>query len=100
MSRDPEGNPKLSQPSLRIAIPDMSSIIRGIAQGTIQWKVDSNFNTEVPIHVPHVDMSKFDLGKFYTDQSITDQVKALKLERREWLEKFPELNNDITTALS
>ena len=99
-SQSLEGNPEVSQPSLRIAIPEMASILRGIARGTVEWEIDSEFNTEIPVRVPNVDMSKFDPGKFYTKQSLAGHVKDLKLERKEWLNKFPELNKNISTSLS
>ena len=78
----------------------MASILGGIARGTVEWKIDSEFNTETPVRVPNVDMSKFDPDKFYTKQSLAGHVKNLKLERKEWLNKFPELNKNISTSLS
>jgi len=99
MERDEHGNKVIRQKVLRVEIPEMASIIRGIVRGTIEWEKEPHFGTLVPKKVEGVDMSKFDLNKFYTKEQIDFYVKELKKERIEWLEKFPGLNPEILKAV-
>ena len=95
MEKDEEGNKFIKRKVLRVEIPEMASIIRGIARDSIKWSKDPNFGTMVPEEVEGTDMTKFDLNKFYTPEQINSYVKQLKKERIEWLNRFPELNPEI-----
>ena len=56
------------------------------------------FNVLVPSKVEGVDMSKFDLKKFYTEQQIKEYVKKLRKEREEYIKQFIGLHEDIVKA--
>lgn len=99
MEKDGEGNRIIRQKVLRVEIPEMAAIIRGIARGTVEWKKEPYFSTLVPKKMDGVDMSKFDLSRFYTPEQIDFYVKQLKKERVAWLERFPELNPEILKAV-
>jgi len=93
------GTKVVKQKVLRVEIPEMASIIRGIARGTIEWAHDPNFGTQVPKKVDGVDMSKFDLSRFYSNEWIEAEIKKLKGERVRWLAQFKELNPVIAEAV-
>ena len=96
--RDPDTK-KVKQKVSRVQIPEMASIIRGIARGTIQWADDPNWDTQIPSFVEGCDYSRFDLDKFYTQDQIEYLVGELRLDRREYIEKFPGLEKSIYDAV-
>jgi len=93
------GSKVVKQKVLRVEIPEMAAIIRGIARGEIEWTDDPNFDTKIPKKVPGVDMKKFDLKRYYSPEQITYYVQSLKKERIEYLSKFPKLHPTITATV-
>ena len=99
MERDSKGHPIIKQKVLRVEIPEMSSIIRGIARGLVKWEHDPYFDTLRPAWIEGVDINKFALDRFYSTDQIRKYVADLKESRKEWLSKFPELRSEIIQAL-
>jgi phosphoenolpyruvate carboxykinase (ATP) len=93
-----DGNKVLKQAVLRVEIPEMAAIIRGIARNDIEWEPDPYFGTLVPRKVNGVQMKKFDLSNFYSQDQIEAYVKKLKEERISWLNGFEGLNPAIIKA--
>jgi phosphoenolpyruvate carboxykinase (ATP) len=83
------------QEVLRVQIPEMAAIIRGIARGTIVWQKDRYWDLQVPGKVEGVDMTKFDLSGFYEEGQIQAMVETLRKERREYLSGFLGLRPEI-----
>lgn len=69
----------------RVEIRETAAIIRGIVRGTIEWTDEPYFGTQVPKYVEDVDMSRFDLRRYYTEEQIEHYVRQLKLERAHYL---------------
>jgi len=92
------GNKALRQAVLRVEIPEMASIIRGIVRNEIVWEKEPYFNTLVPRKVNGTQMTKFNLSNFYSQDQINGYVDKLKKERVEWLRKFKNLNPAILGA--
>ena len=69
------------------------------ARDKINWKRDEFWGYEVPVHIPGVDLGRFDLTNYYTEEEIEELSKDLKEERLEWLSQFEHLNRDIVNAL-
>ena len=99
MERDPEGRPAVSQETLRVAIPEMASIIRGIFRGSVVWEAEPHFGNNVLVQTDGLDMGKFSLDRFYTEDKAGQYVDVLKRERREWLAGFHGLREGIAEAL-
>jgi phosphoenolpyruvate carboxykinase (ATP) len=97
--RNPDGSKTIKQKVLRIQIPEMATIIRGICRGTIEWIDEPHFGTKVPKKVEGVDMSKFSPSNFYTQAQIDELVKTLKNERIEYIKQFKGLNPAIVKSL-
>jgi len=93
-----DGN-KIIQQALRVEIPEMAAIIRGIVRNSIEWKHDPLFNVLIPKKANGVLMEKFDLHLFYSHEQIVNYVNKLKKERIEWLRRFENLNSDILKAV-
>ncbi|MEE9164109.1 MAG: phosphoenolpyruvate carboxykinase [Thermoplasmata archaeon] len=89
------GKRVVSQEVLRVEIPEMAAMIRGIARGTIAWQKHPYWDLQVPTKVDGVDLSKFDLDHFYEEGQIQDMVETLRKERREYLKGFPGLEREI-----
>jgi len=93
-----DGNKILKQAVLRVEIPEMAAIIRGIVRNAVEWEPDPCFGTMVPRKVNGVQMKKFDLSNFYSQDQIDAYVKKLKEERIEWLKRFESLSPAIINA--
>jgi phosphoenolpyruvate carboxykinase (ATP) len=97
--RDVEGGSKvIRQAVLRVEIPEIAAIVRGIVRNNGKWEREPYFKTLVPIKVNGAQMTKFDLTKFYSREQIKAYVDKLKEERVEWLKRFENLNPDILNA--
>ena len=83
----------------KITVRDSVRILEMIARDKIVWKKDGFWGYEVPVQIPGLDLSQFDLSNFYPEEEIQELSEDLKRERLEWLSRFPGLNIDIVTAL-
>ena len=86
---------------------DSSAIVKGIAEGTIQWEDDPDFGYQVATSVPGIDSA--DAAVLRPRQRYESQgrgedydklVARLKEERTAFLKKFPALSNEIVAAVS
>lgn len=91
----PDGTKITERKVDRVEIMEMAAVIRGIARGTIEWKKDPYWKAEVPKNVEGMDISRFNLKKFYSPRKITSLVKQIKQERIDYLRQFPGLHRDI-----
>jgi len=86
------------RPVLRVEIPEMAAIIRGIVKENIEWVKDPYFDTMIPKTVNGLDLTKFDLSRFYSEDQINGYTASLKEERAKWLKQFNNLNPEIVNA--
>jgi phosphoenolpyruvate carboxykinase (ATP) len=93
-----DGN-KIIQQALRVEIPEMAAVIRGIVRNSVEWKQNPYFDTLDPANINGLQMAKFDLARFYSQKQISTYVNKLKEERVEWLKRFKNLNPAILNAL-
>jgi phosphoenolpyruvate carboxykinase (ATP) len=93
-----DGNKILKQ-ALRVEIPEMATVIRGIVRNSAEWMRNPYFDTLVPVNINGLQMAKFDLSKFYSQEQINAYVNKLKEERLEWLKRFKNLNPAILNAV-
>ncbi|UCD54518.1 MAG: phosphoenolpyruvate carboxykinase [Dehalococcoidia bacterium] len=82
-----------------ISVKDSVKILEMIARDKIEWRKDDFWGYEVPVHIPDIDLSRFDLNNFYTEEQIQGLSGKLKRERLEWLSQFKGLDKDILNAL-
>lgn len=80
-----------------IGVSDTVAIVRSIARGMLEWQSDETTGLQVPTAVNGVDLERFDIGQVVDDYG--DQLTALKLERREYLEAFDGLDQSIIDAV-
>ena len=98
IEEDQRGEKVAVQKVDRVEIPEMAAIIRGIVREEIEWQDEPYWGTQVPARCEDVNLSRFDLDKFYTQQQIDDYVDELRRERLKHLHSFNGLNPEIINA--
>lgn len=100
------GGPEADDRSQKVRIPHSSAIVKGIAEGTIEWEADPDFGYEVATKVPGIDAADSAIlrpRELYAEQGRSEEhaalVQRLKDERREYLSKFPGLDPGIIEAV-
>jgi phosphoenolpyruvate carboxykinase (ATP) len=90
----------------KVRIPHSSAIVKGIAEGTIEWERDQDFGYLVATSVPGIDMEDVDVlqpRRLYEAQGRLDEYERLvsrfKQERSEFLRGFPSLSDEIVAAV-
>ncbi len=84
----------------KITVLDSVKIVEMIARDKIVWKQDEFWGYEVPVQIPGVDLSRFNLSNYYPEEQIQELSEDLKQERLEWLSQFHGLNQDIINAIA
>ena len=97
---DKDGLRVLKQEVSRFAIEEVASIIKGIARGSVEWEKEASFGSQIPGRVNGLNLEKFKLNNYYSDEDVQSIIGKLKQERREWLEKFDGLRDEVKFALS
>ena len=100
------GGPEGDDRSANVRIPHSSAIVKGIAEGTIDWQEDPDFGYLVASEVPGIDASDAAVlrpRELYSAQGRSEEyskhVERLKREREEYLAKFPALSEGIRHAV-
>ncbi|MFC2006314.1 phosphoenolpyruvate carboxykinase [Chloroflexota bacterium] len=83
----------------KIAHKDSLKILEMIARDKIIWEKDRFWGYDVPIHIPEINLERFNLNNYYTEEQILDISEDLKKERLEWLSQFHRLDRSIINAL-
>jgi len=91
--------------SKKVRIKHSSAIVKGIAEGTIEWVIDPDFHYLVAGAVPGIDDDEvLQPPKLYERTGRLDEYQAhvarLKAERAEFLRGFPSLSAEIVAAVS
>ncbi len=100
------GGPESDERSKKVKIKHSSAIVKGIAEGTIEWERDPDFGYMVASHVPGIDAEDIDIlqpRRLYEATGRTDELDAgierLKNARAEFLGKFPSLSEEIVESV-
>ena len=99
------GGPESEERSRKVRIKHSSAVVKGIAEGTIEWERDPDFGYLVATSVPGFDDPLLlQPRKLYEEQGRGDEYRELvarfKAERAEFLGKFPSLSEEIVAAVS
>jgi phosphoenolpyruvate carboxykinase (ATP) len=100
------GGPAGDERARKVRIPHSSAIVKGIAEGTIEWERDPDFGYQVARHVPGIeedDEAVLRPRELYESQGRSDEysriVDRLKQEREEFLRGFSALSDEIVAAV-
>ena len=92
--------------SKKVRIQHSSAIVKGIAEGTIEWEADPDFGYEIALSVSGMDSEDNEIlqpRKLYERQGRIEEyssiVERLKNERREYMAKWQGLNPEIAQAV-
>ena len=92
--------------SEKVRIKHSSAIVKGIAEGTIEWTEDPDFGYQVASKVPGIEDSDSAVlrpKELYESHGRADDyakiVATLKSERVEYLQKYPALSDEIVDAV-
>jgi phosphoenolpyruvate carboxykinase (ATP) len=99
------GGPEGDERSRKVRIKHSSAIVKGIAEGTIEWERDPDFGYLVASSVPGIaEADILQPRRLYGEQGRGDEYRALverfKAERAEFLRGFPSLSDEIVAAVS
>jgi phosphoenolpyruvate carboxykinase (ATP) len=99
------GGPEADERSKKVRIKHSSAIVKGIAEGTIEWERDPDFGYLVASSVPGIDdLEVLQPRKLYERTGRADEYRAqvdrLKAERAEFLGEFGSLSAEIVAAAS
>jgi phosphoenolpyruvate carboxykinase (ATP) len=99
------GGPEDDATSKKVRIKHSSAIVKGIAEGTIEWERDPDFGYRVAAAVPGIDDDEvLQPRKLYERTGRTDEyhehVARLKEDRAQFLGKFESLSPEIIAAAS
>jgi phosphoenolpyruvate carboxykinase (ATP) len=90
----------------KVRIPHSSAIVKGIAEGTVEWERDPDFGYSVAASVPGIDADDLDVlqpKRLYEAQGRLDEYESLaerfKAERTAFLQDFPSLSDEIIAAV-
>ena len=83
----------------KITVRDSVKIIEMVARDKVVWKKDDFWGYDVPVEIPGVDLARFDLSSYYSEDKVAEMSRDLKQERLEWLSQFHGLTPDIINAL-
>ena len=83
----------------KITVKDSVKILEMIARDRITWRKDSFWGYEVPSEIPGVELDRFDLKNYYSDEQVEQLSHDLQRERLAWLSQFPSLDQNILSAI-
>lgn len=83
----------------KISVKDTTDIIKQIARKKVSWKKDDFWDYYIPENIDNMDITSFDVNKYYSKEELVEKNKMLYKERIEWLKQFPELPEEILESL-
>jgi phosphoenolpyruvate carboxykinase (ATP) len=99
------GGPEEDERSKKVRIAHSSAVVKGVAEGTIEWERDPDFGYLVASSVPGIDdIEVLQPRRLYERTGRADEyaaiVERLKAERAEFLGAFPSLSREIVAAVA
>ncbi|PAU82930.1 phosphoenolpyruvate carboxykinase [Halorubrum salipaludis] len=81
---------------VKVGVKETVAILEGVARGTVEWTDDDALGLTVPSSVPGIDVDRFAVADRVAD--FDEAQAALRDERREYLARFDELDEEIVDA--
>jgi phosphoenolpyruvate carboxykinase (ATP) len=99
------GGPDGDERSHKVRIKHSSAIVKGIAEGTIEWERNPDFGYLVAASVPGIpELEILQPRRLYEEQGRGDEYRSLverfKAERAEFLRGFSSLSDEIVAAVA
>ncbi|AXR78173.1 phosphoenolpyruvate carboxykinase (ATP) [Natrarchaeobaculum sulfurireducens] len=87
----------LGEESVDIGVTESVTILTETARGTIEWTDDEQTGLTIPESIPELEIEEFYVPDHVDDYE--EAVAALRAERREYLEQFDDLLEEIKDAV-
>ncbi|MGQ3414072.1 phosphoenolpyruvate carboxykinase (ATP) [Natrinema sp. LN54] len=87
----------LGEKSKDIGVTESVTILTEAARGTIEWSHDDQMGLTIPDSVPGLDIEDYYVPDHVDDYD--DALAELRAERRDYLEQFDELREEIKAAV-
>ncbi|MFC6888832.1 phosphoenolpyruvate carboxykinase (ATP) [Halorubrum trueperi] len=76
-----------------VGVEETVAVLEGAARGRIEWERDADLDLEVPSEVPDIDIDRFGVADRVDDFEAAHT--ALRSERRSYLDRFDDLDDEI-----
>lgn len=83
----------------KITPSQSAKIIEEIARERIKWEKDPDWGYYIPREVPGLDITELAPRKYYSEEEWKKRNEALRKDRIEWLQKFPNLQAEIVESI-
>jgi len=80
-----------------VGVRDTVTLLREVSRGRVGWTADDTTGLSVPDSVPDLDVGRFDVGDALEDAD--ERIAALRAERRNYLDEFDDLDDEIRAAV-
>ncbi|WP_312907716.1 phosphoenolpyruvate carboxykinase (ATP) [Natronosalvus caseinilyticus] len=80
-----------------VGVTESVTILTELARGTVEWTRDEQLGLDVPANVPGMDVEAFRVADYVDDYD--GELETLREERREYLESFERLDQEIVDAV-
>ena len=79
-----------------VGVEETVAVLKGAARGRIEWERDDDLGLTVPSSVPGIDIERFAVADRVADFEAARD--ALREDRREYLDRFDDLDDEIRDA--
>lgn len=83
--------------SIDIGVAESVTLLTEIARGTVEWTGDERMEMTIPSSVPGMDIEEYYIPDHVED--FEEDIAELRAERREYLESFEDLHDEIVDAV-
>ena len=80
-----------------VGVEESVTLLREIARGSVDWKVDDRTRLTIPSQVPGLAVDEFYVPDHVADYE--DAAAELRAERKAYLEAFEDLDDDVVDAV-
>lgn len=94
-----DGSRKIRKKVNRVSIPEISMVIKALIKEQITWKEDKNWQLLIPENIDGMNINKYDLYNYYTQDKIDLLISQIRSERRAFADNYKGLNEKINNNI-
>ena len=94
-----DGSRKIKKKVTRVSIPEISQVIRALVKKNIEWKDDRNWQVKVPVKIEGMNIDKYELSSYYSQDKCDILISQIRDERRAFAENYTGLHENIVNAI-
>lgn len=93
-----DGSRKIRKKVTRVSIPEIGQVIRGLTEQNIEWKDDRNWQVKVPVKIDGMDIDKYDINRYYSQDRADILISQIREERRTFAQNYRNVDEKIINA--